>query len=56
MPGDFIKGQVQYIEKIKRGIIYWLRKNNFHLKFFRNLEKKFALCLFGEYAKERKKY
>jgi hypothetical protein len=53
MPGD-IKGTVY--QKIEWDIIYWPRKNNLKVLFFRNLErKKLALCVYGEYAKRRKK-
>jgi hypothetical protein len=31
------------------------RKNNLQILFFNNLEKKFALCVYGEYIKWRKK-
>ncbi len=34
--------------------MYWPRKNNIQIRFFSNLEKKFALCVYGEYAKRRK--
>ncbi len=50
MPGN--KGQ--YIEKSEWDVIYWPRKNNYKFLFFRNLETKLALCVYGEYAKWRK--
>jgi hypothetical protein len=55
MPGDF-KGQ--HIEKngMWAFFIYWQRKNNLQILFFNSLEKKLALCVYGEYAKRRKKY
>ncbi len=47
--GNF-KGTVY--QKIEWEIIYWPRKNDLQILFFSNLEKKFALCVFGEYAKK----
>jgi hypothetical protein len=38
----------------KWDIKYWPRKNNIQIRFFSNLVKKFALCVYGEYAKRRK--
>ncbi len=51
MPGDFMG---QFIKKIEWDIICWPKKNNFQIVFFTKLEQKFALCVYGEYAKREK--
>ncbi len=47
-----LKGQ--HIENIELGILNWLRKSILQIKFFKDLEKKLSLCVYGEYAKQRK--
>ncbi len=42
-------------KKVECGIIYWHGKNKLEILFFGYLFKKFALCIYGEYAKQRKK-
>ncbi len=49
MPCDF-KGTVY--QKIEWDIIYLPRKNSLQILFFSNLEKKFALCVYGVYAEK----